>query len=91
MATSASIPHAHGAFEHLSAQLSGTQPCFGTQGDKVELLTTPTEFHDRLLEMVKRARRRVLISTLYIGTEEASLVSALGSRARSSSNGVVSA
>jgi CDP-diacylglycerol--glycerol-3-phosphate 3-phosphatidyltransferase len=45
------------------------------QGERVELLPSPTAFHERLLEMIARARRRILISSLYIGTEEESLVS----------------
>lgn len=62
------------SFSGLASQLSAAQPCFGARGDSVEMLEGPTIFHDRLLEMVKNARGRILISTLYIGTEEESLV-----------------
>lgn len=67
-------PGAAGAFGHLAARLSATQPCFGVKGDNVEILSSPTIFHDTLLDMVKSAQRRILISSLYIGTEEESLV-----------------
>lgn len=63
------------SFAGLAGQLSAAQPCFGARGDSVELLEGPTVFHDRLLEIIKNARKRILISTLYIGTEEESLVS----------------
>ncbi|WVQ97237.1 hypothetical protein IAU59_004347 [Kwoniella sp. CBS 9459] len=70
-------PHQHPAFEQLSAALSGSQPCFGARGDEVELLTSPEGFYKRLIEMVKRAKRRIIISSLYIGTEEGELVDAI--------------
>ncbi|WVR05797.1 hypothetical protein IAU60_002822 [Kwoniella sp. DSM 27419] len=70
-------PHQHPAFEHLSQALSATQPCFGARGDEVELLTSPEAFYKRLIEMVKRARRRIIISSLYIGAEESELVEAI--------------
>jgi CDP-diacylglycerol--glycerol-3-phosphate 3-phosphatidyltransferase len=38
-------------------------------------LTSPQEFYDKLIDMIKRARRRIIISSLYIGAEEAELVS----------------
>lgn len=41
----------------------------------MELLTSPELFYARLLEMIKRAKRRILISSLYIGVEEGELVS----------------
>lgn len=69
------IPHPHEAFSNLASSLSTAQPCFGTRGDEVEILETPTAFHDRLLDMVKNAKKRILISSLYIGVEEESLVS----------------
>lgn len=68
-------PHAHPAFETLSNELISTQPCFGTRGDEVTLLTTPEQFKKTLLDMIKRAKRRILISSLYIGVEEVELVS----------------
>nr|XP_019014884.1 CDP-diacylglycerol-glycerol-3-phosphate 3-phosphatidyltransferase [Kwoniella pini CBS 10737]OCF53665.1 CDP-diacylglycerol-glycerol-3-phosphate 3-phosphatidyltransferase [Kwoniella pini CBS 10737] len=72
-----SHPHQHPAFESLSTELSSSQPCFGARGDEIELLTSPQMFYGRLLEMIKRARRRILISSLYIGTEESELVEAI--------------
>lgn len=65
------------AFAGLAAELSTSQPCFGAHGESVEMLEGPTVFHDRLLEMVRGAQRRILISTLYIGTEEESFVDAV--------------
>lgn len=69
-------PHQYTAFERLSTALSLKQPCFGARGDEVELLTGPEVFYSRLLDMIKGAKRRILISSLYIGAEEGELVSA---------------
>ncbi|ODN84072.1 hypothetical protein, variant [Cryptococcus amylolentus CBS 6039] len=70
-------PHQYAAFEHLSQSLSSTQPCFGARGDEVELLNGPTGFYKRLIEIIGRAKRRILISSLYIGAEEGELVEAI--------------
>ena len=63
------------AFESFINSLSSTQPCFGARGDEVSLLFSPVEFKASLLDMIKRARRRIIISSLYIGVEEDELVS----------------
>ena len=63
------------AFETLASSLSSSQPCFGARGDEITILTSPVEFKAALLEMIKRARRRIIISSLYIGVEEEEIVS----------------
>ena len=55
--------------------LSATQPCFGARGDEISLITSPADFRSTLFEMISRAKRRILISSLYIGVEESDLVS----------------
>lgn len=65
----------HPAFDQLSTSLSSWLPCFGARGDEVRLLTSPSGFYQDVLDMMKRAKRRILISTLYIGVEETELVS----------------
>lgn len=62
------------AFEGLVTSLSSSQPCFGARGDEIALLTSPVQFKAALLEMIKRAKRRIIISSLYIGAEEEELV-----------------
>lgn len=63
----------HPAFDQLSTSLSSWLPCFGARGDEVKLLTSPGGFYGDVIEMMKRAKRRILISTLYIGVEETEL------------------
>lgn len=40
----------------------------------MRLLTSPGGFYQDVLDMLKRAKRRILISTLYLGVEETELV-----------------
>jgi CDP-diacylglycerol--glycerol-3-phosphate 3-phosphatidyltransferase len=69
------IPHSSPAFEELAAALSSSQPCFGARGDEITLMDSPTAFYDALIDMISRAKRRIIISSLYIGAEESELVS----------------
>jgi len=43
----------------------------------VRLLNSPSGFYGDVIDMLKRAKRRILISTLYIGVEETELASVL--------------
>ncbi|KAK4686455.1 hypothetical protein P7C73_g3679, partial [Tremellales sp. Uapishka_1] len=73
----APLPHPHAAIEKLSTELSLIQPCFGARGDEIALLNSPTDFYAKLINLIKRAKRRIIISTLYIGVEESELISTL--------------
>lgn len=63
------------AIENLQKGLTDTLPCFAMRGEDVEVLGDPEVFHEHLLQMIKKARKRILISSLYIGTEQGELVS----------------
>ena len=41
---------------------------FPIKGDSVEILETPSQFYNVLLQGVRNARSRVVIASLYIGT-----------------------
>lgn len=71
----ATSAYPHPAFDQLSTSLSSWLPCFGARGDEVRLLNSPSGFYGDVIDMLKRAKRRILISTLYIGIEETELVS----------------
>lgn len=42
-------------------------------------MDSPTAFYDALIDMISRAKRRIIISSLYIGAEESELVSNIAS------------
>ncbi|EIN07132.1 hypothetical protein PUNSTDRAFT_104642 [Punctularia strigosozonata HHB-11173 SS5] len=58
-------------------ELAKTQPCFPMLARQVNVLSRPDQFHARLLDMIRRARRRIFLSSLYIGENEHELVSTL--------------
>ncbi|CAK1547272.1 unnamed protein product [Leptosia nina] len=45
-------------------------PCFPICASKVNIITDPKQFYDTLYERFRRAKRRVSIASLYIGTGE---------------------
>ncbi|XP_022256654.1 CDP-diacylglycerol--glycerol-3-phosphate 3-phosphatidyltransferase, mitochondrial-like isoform X2 [Limulus polyphemus] len=59
--------------------MSDFGPSFHISGDDVEVLRQPSEFYDRLKELASKAKERVTIASLYIGTgtREEKLVSSL--------------
>ncbi|KAI0062368.1 CDP-diacylglycerol-glycerol-3-phosphate 3-phosphatidyltransferase [Artomyces pyxidatus] len=57
--------------------LAQTQPCFSVSPSRVRVLFKPSEFYSTLLNMIRRARKRVFISSLYIGSGETELVHTL--------------
>jgi CDP-diacylglycerol--glycerol-3-phosphate 3-phosphatidyltransferase len=73
----ATSAYPHPAFDQLFTSLSSWLPCFGARGDEVRLLNSPSGFYQDVIDMLKRAKRRIFISTLYIGVEETEMVSNL--------------
>ncbi|KAI6132057.1 hypothetical protein EDD16DRAFT_669646 [Pisolithus croceorrhizus] len=71
--------HLHPCLRDLTSALAVNQPCFSLSSKDVRILHEPTHFYSRLLEIIRRARRRVFLSSLYIGPEERELLDALGS------------
>ncbi|KAG8998798.1 CDP-diacylglycerol--glycerol-3-phosphate 3-phosphatidyltransferase [Tulasnella sp. JGI-2019a] len=61
----------------LRAAFSKKLPSFRCAGSAVTVCQHPKEFYTTLLAMIKRAKRRIVLSSLYIGTEEAELVQTL--------------
>ena len=43
-------------------------PCFPVSGDNIKVLDTPAEFYDTLLQGIKSAKKRIVLSALYLGT-----------------------
>ncbi|GHJ87207.1 hypothetical protein NliqN6_3609 [Naganishia liquefaciens] len=63
--------------DRLKDELSLSQPCFGVRGDEVEVSFEPQTFHQKLLHMLRNAKKRITISTLYIGVEQQELIEAV--------------
>ncbi|CED84006.1 Phosphatidylglycerolphosphate synthase [Phaffia rhodozyma] len=61
----------------LGKTFGETQPRFPVRGDEIEVLSEPEQFYKALLGLIKRAKRRLVISSLYIGTEQDELLAAI--------------
>ncbi|KAF8183446.1 hypothetical protein BJ912DRAFT_1120344 [Pholiota molesta] len=70
------------SIREFTSTLVSKQPAFQVQPSSVRILTDPVQFYDTLLEMINKAERRIFISSLYIGSEETELISALSTRLR---------
>ena len=52
-----------------------SHPSFRAKGSQIEIVKSPTDFHQALLSGIERAKKRIVLSSLYIGAEEIDLVS----------------
>ncbi|KZP01078.1 hypothetical protein CALVIDRAFT_548029 [Calocera viscosa TUFC12733] len=64
-------------FAQLSDVFPKSHPTFSLSSKDVSILSQPSEFYKTLIDMIKRAKRRIFISSLYIGTEEIELIETL--------------
>ncbi|KAL8704269.1 MAG: hypothetical protein Q9201_002579 [Fulgogasparrea decipioides] len=61
----------------LTAQLDQIVPRIDIRADQVEILEGPAEFYEALKQAIRSAKKRVFLSTLYIGKTEHELVSTI--------------
>ncbi|KAK7460367.1 CDP-diacylglycerol--glycerol-3-phosphate 3-phosphatidyltransferase [Stygiomarasmius scandens] len=61
----------------FTSELSKRQPSFSVPASGIRVLSHPKEFYSLLLDMIRNAEDRVFLSSLYIGSGESELVSAL--------------
>ena len=55
-------------------ELDKIAPSFKIHGSQVRVLQSPAEFYETLKEKIRKAERRIFLSTLYIGKGETELV-----------------
>ncbi|KAI0373051.1 hypothetical protein BV20DRAFT_1014418 [Pilatotrama ljubarskyi] len=58
-------------------KLAEHQPCFSLSSSDVSILHEPRVFYRTLLNMIRTARHRIFLSSLYIGSEDVELIDAL--------------
>ncbi|KAH6913466.1 CDP-diacylglycerol-glycerol-3-phosphate 3-phosphatidyltransferase [Coprinopsis sp. MPI-PUGE-AT-0042] len=75
----ASTSSIHPVIREFAGELRGTQPTFRVEPQSIRILGKPSAFLATLLAMIDRAEKRVFISSLYIGSKEAKLISSLRS------------
>ncbi|KAL9101335.1 MAG: hypothetical protein Q9163_003403 [Psora crenata] len=61
----------------LTADLDRIAPRIDIQADQIHIIDGPTEFYDILMSKIRGARRRIYLSTLYIGKSEHELIATI--------------
>jgi phosphatidylserine/phosphatidylglycerophosphate/cardiolipin synthase-like enzyme len=64
----------HPSIDDLTKKLDSLAPRFELQSGDIQVLTTPEEFYSTLKRKILSSKRRVFLSSLYIGKEETELV-----------------
>ncbi|PKS07277.1 hypothetical protein jhhlp_005879 [Lomentospora prolificans] len=79
-----SVPQATGvgALAPFVSELDKLAPSFDIKGSDIRILRTPTDFYETLKEKIRKAERRVFLSTLYIGKSEQELIDTLAEALR---------
>lgn len=63
-----------GFISPLTNELDRICPSFDLRGDQIEVIQTPAQFYSTLKDRIRGARRRIFLSTLYIGKSERELL-----------------
>lgn len=66
--------HGFASLDPFVKDIANVQPTFPLASKNVKILKEPTDFYAELLNLIRRARRRLFISSLYIGHSETELV-----------------
>ncbi|KAK2460265.1 hypothetical protein APHAL10511_007654 [Amanita phalloides] len=69
--------HLHPSIHDFTKEVVKTQPKFLLSPNAVQVLSEPEQFYRTLLHMIRRAKQRVFLSSLYIGSSEFELLSEL--------------
>lgn len=55
-------------------ELDKVAPSFRIHGSQIQVIKTPTDFYETLKARIRGAKKRIFLSTLYIGKTEKELV-----------------
>ncbi|KZS89970.1 hypothetical protein SISNIDRAFT_444667 [Sistotremastrum niveocremeum HHB9708] len=69
--------HGFASLDPFVKDIASVQPTFPLASKNVKILKEPTDFYAELLNLIRRARRRLFISSLYIGHSETELFQTL--------------
>lgn len=59
------------------SELDKIAPSFPVHGSQIRILQTPSEFYETLKDKIRGAKKRIFLSTLYIGKSERELIETL--------------
>ncbi|OJI84418.1 hypothetical protein ASPTUDRAFT_122650 [Aspergillus tubingensis CBS 134.48] len=61
----------------ITTELDRISPCFEVPASRITILDSPANFYNTLKDRIKKARKRIYLSTLYIGKTEHDLIDTL--------------
>ncbi|EAU30511.1 conserved hypothetical protein [Aspergillus terreus NIH2624] len=70
-------PSAASPLGSITAELDRVAPCFEVPASRITILDSPASFYSTLKDKIRNARRRIYLSTLYIGKAEHELIETL--------------
>ncbi|KAI9898761.1 hypothetical protein N3K66_007121 [Trichothecium roseum] len=66
-----------GALAPFASELDKIAPSFDIKGEQIRIIKTPEDFYETLKNRIRNAKRRIFLSTLYIGKSERELLDTL--------------
>jgi len=76
--SSESRAHHNSLLNGLVKDLSAHLPRFTSPTHSIKVLKEPSQFYLELLSLIRTAKRRIFIASLYVGKEETDLIEAIG-------------
>ncbi|PVF95578.1 phospholipase D/nuclease [Serendipita vermifera] len=67
-------------------KIKETQPTIQATSKNIEILKTPTQFYSTLLDNIRKAEKRIFLSSLYVGHDEYELLQAIEAALRNKPN-----
>jgi CDP-diacylglycerol---glycerol-3-phosphate 3-phosphatidyltransferase len=74
------VSNIHPSINDLTKKLDSLAPRFELQSGEIKVLTTPEEFYSTLRKKILSAKKRIFLSSLYVGKEETELVQVMMQR-----------
>ncbi|KAF7597362.1 CDP-diacylglycerol--glycerol-3-phosphate 3-phosphatidyltransferase [Aspergillus hancockii] len=73
----ANAPSTASPLATITSELDQIAPCFEVPASRIKILDSPATFYSTLKDKIRKARKRVYLSTLYIGKSEHELIQTL--------------
>ncbi|KAL4919429.1 hypothetical protein BDW62DRAFT_178918 [Aspergillus aurantiobrunneus] len=72
--TSTTAPSSVSPLGSITTELDRIAPCFEIPASRISILDSPASFYTTLKNKIRKARKRIYLSTLYIGKKEYKLI-----------------
>lgn len=84
--SSASSTSSSGMLAPITNELDKIAPSFNISGSQIQIIKTPNDFYETLKARIRKAKKQIFLSTLYIGKSEKELITTLQNALRANPN-----